>query len=317
MSLFKRFVGVSSLWRSVIIMVCFSLYFIIEANNQNWSLIPVSSSIKIGLIVFGAMLFTFGILCFFTQFNRAILIVCWLALHYLYFKLIYVGIVSLGFLSVLRQYKFYLPLLFFTTMLVIVMVFRLNLERLKRLVSYVTVLFMVLVLYEFYKSAQNIISDSRNTVLQNNTSLLNPISIKGKADVFLIVMDEYTGYNQLKEYYNFKNDSFVNKLKANGFFVAQNPKANYNSTLFSTLSLLNMAYLDTSVMGDIKSARAYAKLAKEIEANLIFDFFHRNGYKPYRRVAPAQRVLPLSANRTRGPLARVRQGQRKTTTGSA
>jgi hypothetical protein len=134
------------------------------------------------------------------------------------------------------------------------------------------------ILFEFYKSFRHIISDSGITVLQNDTVILKPISTKEKADVFLIVMDEYTGFNQLKEYYNFRNDSFFNKLKANGFFVAQNPKSNYNSTLFSTLSLLNMTYLDTSSIGNIKSARSYAKLAKAIETNLIFDFFYRNGY---------------------------------------
>ena len=142
---------------------------------------------------------------------------------------------------------------------------KLKAKNIIKLVSYVSVLLFLLVSVEFYKAFRNAGSDFKTSSLLKEKLRLQPMISGEKPDVFLIVMDEYAGFKTLIEHYKFDNSEFSNRLEANGFFVAKNPISNYNGTLFSTLSLLNMTYLDTASLGSLKSAKAYSKAAKEIE----------------------------------------------------
>jgi len=64
-----------------------------------------------------------------------------------------------------------------------------------------------------------------------------------KPDVYLIITDEYAGNAQLKEMFSFDNSDFENSLKQRGFHILKNPSSNYNWTLYSMASMLNMNYL--------------------------------------------------------------------------
>ncbi len=266
-------------FKSFFIIFLIPFYFILEANNQYWLLIPLSNSIKIGLISFLAILGGFVFLQFFIYRERAVLIVCWLAFHYLYFLIVYRTITSIHLLSFLKQYKFYLPFLFIITSLFVFAMLRLKIRGLTKLLSYVTFLFSALVIVELYKVVWNASANTNTAISFTDKVTLKPIVSGMGPDVFLIMMDEYAGFKPLKEHYDYNNAEFSTKLESMGFFVAKKPRSNYNGTLFSTLSLLNMTYLDTSSMGEVKSPKTYAKVAKAIEENLLFDFFRNSGYK--------------------------------------
>jgi hypothetical protein len=65
-----------------------------------------------------------------------------------------------------------------------------------------------------------------------------------RPDIYYIVLDSYAAQSSLAEFYDYDNRPFVDALRERGFFVAENSRSNYKSTLLSLSSTLNMAYLD-------------------------------------------------------------------------
>ena len=63
-------------------------------------------------------------------------------------------------------------------------------------------------------------------------------------DIYYIILDEYAGQSELLNSLGFDNSQFLESLKARGFYVAENSRANYFETAFSLASSLNMDYLD-------------------------------------------------------------------------
>lgn len=153
-----------------------------------------------------------------------------------------------------------------------------NLNSVKKLATYIVILYSIILIIELYKTVLNKRSIGNQSIAFLNNVAFKKTKLNIRPDVFLIIMDEYAGFKSLNDYYGFKNKDFLNKLECLDFFVAKAPQSNYNSTLFSTLSLFNMSYLDTSSIGDLKSVKAYAKVAKAIQKNVLFDFFKQNNY---------------------------------------
>ncbi len=68
-----------------------------------------------------------------------------------------------------------------------------------------------------------------------------------KPDIYLIVLDEFANSNTLKSDYGYDNSSFINYLAGKGFHVEQFSSSNYDRTVLSFCSFLNMQYLDDAI----------------------------------------------------------------------
>lgn len=62
-------------------------------------------------------------------------------------------------------------------------------------------------------------------------------------DIFLIMLDAYAGADQLLENYGIDNEPFLSGLEKRGFYVAREAHGNYQWTVLSVTSLLNMRYI--------------------------------------------------------------------------
>ena len=69
----------------------------------------------------------------------------------------------------------------------------------------------------------------------------NPLSIK-KPDIYYIILDMYTSSDALKKFHFYDNSWFINKLKKQGFYIAEQSKSNYPCTGYSLSSSINMKY---------------------------------------------------------------------------
>ena len=63
-----------------------------------------------------------------------------------------------------------------------------------------------------------------------------------RPDIYYIILDEYTRSDALGE---FDNSEFIGELEKRGFYVASQATSNYNKSMESIPSSLNMSYLDT------------------------------------------------------------------------
>ncbi|HKH61438.1 MAG TPA: sulfatase-like hydrolase/transferase [Flavitalea sp.] len=97
--------------------------------------------------------------------------------------------------------------------------------------------------------------------------------------VYLVVMDEYMGAEGLKEYFHYSNSSFENFLDSREFRVFKNSKSNYQRTLFSMASILNMRYIPELSEGEMDERYAYNKVLSLLRNNVVCNIFQHNGYK--------------------------------------
>lgn len=106
----------------------------------------------------------------------------------------------------------------------------------------------------------------------------NPGGREARPDIYYIVLDAYGRDDTLKSVYHLDNDGFLNFLREKGFSVAGDARANYNQTLFSLASSLNMRYVND--LAGILGANSHDRrpLMRMIGDSDLVHFLRRKGY---------------------------------------
>ena len=97
---------------------------------------------------------------------------------------------------------------------------------------------------------------------------------QSKRDIYIILLDSYSGNNFLKSV-GFDNFKFINFLKQKGFFVYENISSNYNLTMYSVPSFLNFEYMDNNHHNNYEIGSYKINNAK------LFQISKLSGYKNY------------------------------------
>ena len=93
-----------------------------------------------------------------------------------------------------------------------------------------------------------------------------------RPDIYYIILDEYTRDDALGE---FDNSEFIGELENRGFFVASQATSNYNSSIESIPSSLNLSYLDD--LGQ-RSPESDADLVGLVHYNALAAILKHIGY---------------------------------------
>jgi hypothetical protein len=98
-------------------------------------------------------------------------------------------------------------------------------------------------------------------------------------DVYLIIVDKYTGSDVLANQYAFDNSPFTDFLRGRGFVVPPASRTNYVQTFLSLGSMLNVEYLDwlPDSLG-IDNPR-WADAYYLVENNRVASFLRDRGYR--------------------------------------
>jgi hypothetical protein len=97
-------------------------------------------------------------------------------------------------------------------------------------------------------------------------------------DVFWILVDAYAGERTLSRYFGFDNGPFLEDLRRRGFVVSLDSHSNYDRTLHSLSSNLNMAYVDAFAGGYPEDHRNNRPLREAIYASKLFGILRESGY---------------------------------------
>lgn len=98
-----------------------------------------------------------------------------------------------------------------------------------------------------------------------------------KPDIYLIVLDEYSGSNELQRYFNYNNQPFENALRQKGFFVAQHPSSNYSATAVSVASIFSMDYLPA--FHRAITVEDYTRAEKAVNKSVVMQLLQKQGYQ--------------------------------------
>jgi hypothetical protein len=99
-----------------------------------------------------------------------------------------------------------------------------------------------------------------------------------KPDIFLLLMDEYTNSQTLKNKYEFDNSPFDSFLVEKGFQIQAHSRSNYNYTPFSMSATLNMSFIEGIKNIKEVSADDYATCGLLVRDNEVIKFLDAHGY---------------------------------------
>jgi len=114
--------------------------------------------------------------------------------------------------------------------------------------------------------------------LDNFNSSGKSSNLQSLPDIYYIILDGYGQSEILLDYYGYDNSEFIDFLRINGFFVAENSQSNYVQTSLSISSSLNYDYIDKLIFPGEKTQKEIV-LAKLIRWNKVADQLTRIGYK--------------------------------------
>jgi hypothetical protein len=127
----------------------------------------------------------------------------------------------------------------------------------------------------------------RNYLIDNGVSLKpetqpEPVaivdSVEPRPDIYYIILDAYGRADILQTIYEFDNSSFLNALKARGFYIAEEASSNYMQTMLSMSSSLNMDYIQT-LKADGVDIENRGDLVSLLENSKVRSILAQNGYQ--------------------------------------
>lgn len=98
-------------------------------------------------------------------------------------------------------------------------------------------------------------------------------------DIYLIVLDKYTGSRSLRDNFGFDNADFETFLVNRGFVLPRTAQANYIYTALSLASLLNYRYLDDLPAESGAESRTKAYVNHLVEDNAVWRFLQARDYR--------------------------------------
>ncbi len=100
-----------------------------------------------------------------------------------------------------------------------------------------------------------------------------------KPDIYYIILDACANSRTLKSIWGYDNHHFIDFLERRGFYVVPQPFSNYDRTVLSLSSILNMQYLDQirdRVGREYEDETLYHRL---IQNNSVMSLLRRLGYR--------------------------------------
>lgn len=176
-------------------------------------------------------------------------------------KLFYFALISIGLLIIIfiKNYKF-----------------------LRILSNYVTLFLAAFLLYDvaqviFQLSKKDLIKLKTQEVITINNHSGRPVT---KPDIYYLILDGYTSRKSLQEDWHFDNSELYDFLEKNKFYIAENASSNYNITITSLASSLNLSYL--SIPTNYRLSNADLKVLKGyVNKNEVVKNLQTQGYEIY------------------------------------
>ena len=145
-------------------------------------------------------------------------------------------------------------------------------------ITYFQFLTMFLLIFNIVKILE---FDPRYKVIDE----IQPIAITGFAtlntlpDVYYIVLDAYARDDVLKEVYDLDNSDFINELRSRGFYIPDCAMSNYEHTMQTIPSVLNMNYLGSLGITDRDLSSFKSPIINLTLNNQVSKTFQAMGYQ--------------------------------------
>ncbi len=265
--------------RSLAFLPLLTLFFVFHGYVDFFDLIPLPAGTILLLEYLAASLFLLliGRLFFKSWLKAGLLAFSLMAINF-FFGSFQDTIKKYSTNSVLNRYSIQLSLISFLIIIIFILLKKQKSSPI-RTVLFLNLLFPVLLLIDTVSLISKIKNRRSDPTIGNRAPLIDLDKNINKPDIFFIITDGYSGKQALDAYMDFDNSAFEDQLRQRGFFVADSSFSNYNYTVFSVASTLNMDYLraDGFFNGKTDLPRAF----KAMRDNPTTAFLEKQGYAIY------------------------------------
>ncbi|MEJ8818269.1 sulfatase-like hydrolase/transferase [Lacibacter sp. H407] len=273
------------------------LVFILHGNNAFFGFFPASFVIlNLSIVLLTSLLLYACCYIFIRNKRKAVILSFWLLLFILSFGFLHDStkkIMGDGFFS---SYKFIFVISLFLLVVFFVLIKKRN-SLFQRHFFFINTLIFSLLLYELvdsiiqfsnYKNEKKLLDNRFNASKQARINTTIPDSIK--PDIYFLVFDALPSSIAMKSEWGFDNsflDSFLLKEK---FYVHSKSKSNYNLTVLSVSSTLNMDYTPAVNLYQ-DEAKMYFKATASLLDNSLTRILEQQNYeiKQYQPISFANK----------------------------
>jgi hypothetical protein len=268
------------------------LFFIVHGYNAFFSFFPldlVLLNLAITLVV-TVLLYLVSLLLLRNK-RKAAILSFWALLFLLSFGFLHDSLKKNIDNPFLISYKFILPFSFIAFCGLWFFI-RKRQSMFYRLFYFLNLLFILFIGYEIINAVTNYIAytnnkhllDSRFTAYHNAKKINMPDSLK--PDIYFLVFDALPSSNAMQQAWRFDNSSLDSFLLKEKFYVAANSKSNYNLTVLSISSTLNMDYTPPVDLYQDET-KMYFKASASLLDNSLLRYLNESGYdiKQYQPVS--------------------------------
>ncbi len=255
------------------------IFFITHGYAENVGMVPLGELLLLLLALAAAGLLLFWI-CkkVFRSREKAALFVSFFLIVFLFFGAFQDFFGDYRLTSALAQLKIFFPV----SLLVILLVFILlktTKQKFLRLRIFLNVLLALYILIDIGVIGAKLLLPPAKDIKQLSAYGLTACDTCSKPSIYFILLDEYSGTDALRSYFNYDNSPFEHFLQQQGFKVNHHPTSNYVFTVFSVASILNMEYLQQLGVQSATNHFGYRRASAHIGDNMVTRFFQQQGYR--------------------------------------
>ncbi len=210
------------------------------------------------------------------RWNLTTLLLGWL----LFFGVLQQELISIEPLAPISRLKYLLPL---TAILVLLFCFwygRRNSKPVKATL-FLNIVFLLFIMAELmFPGGRN---SGKVDFLASPPVSVTPQDFRQHPDIYLLLMDEYTGEEGTSNYFHFSNKPFIDSLQQLGFQVLHNSHSDYDYTVYSVASLLNMSRLNIRGALSADNTAAYQHALNAITDNRLCKLLAASGYQIHNK----------------------------------
>lgn len=276
---------ISALQQKPYFLVLLPVFFIIHGYNDFFGFFPL----QFVFYNFIATLLTTFILFivsvpFFKMKQKRYLYTFWLLLIVLIFGSFHDALKKTFHQGFFSSYKFILSLLLLFFLLLLLYLKKSNSHFLHSF-QFLNLLFLLLLLVELITGFMNFNQYQKGSnLLDNRFTIYNSYKPQAKVpdsekpDIYFLVFDGMPSTKAMQSYWNFNNAKLDSFLQEENFFISENSKSNYNLTVLSLSSTLNMDYTPPIDLSQ-NEVKMYFKASSSILNNSLTKILTKEGYQ--------------------------------------
>lgn len=265
---------VAFLQRAPLHVVLLPVYFIFSIYTRFPGMLDTKEVLIAFAIVLAGCLLLYGILRWLLKSNAKAAVLTTIAgIFYLFFGDLKNALADIYLLHYLSSYRFLLPLILLTLIMISIRVIRGRPTGRTNL--FLNLLFIIY-----------IIADGTNWMAKtgrNNTTdfAFKEINTGTIPDIYFILLDSYPSSAYQQQVLGVSHNWLDTALAAKGFWVQPDPRSNYNNTAFSMSSLFSMDYLSWMEKETRAKPHHFNQATKTIRNSPVFKWLQQQHYTLY------------------------------------